>query len=138
MPYPYSYNPYSYTPTFSPNVPNYAPPQLAQQNSSGIVWVQGEAGAKSYNVAPNSSVLLMDSEGQRFFLKSADASGMPMPLRVFKFEEIVNAPMTAQNGAEAKKIETAPEYVTREEFERRLKEVACKSTKEVTEDERII
>lgn len=47
----------------------------AMQNS--IIWVQGEAGAKSYLVAPNTTVQLWDSEAQTIYLKSADASGMP-------------------------------------------------------------
>ena len=68
-----------------------------QQNNNGLIWVQGEAGAKSYLVAPNSTVLLMDSENQRFYLKSSDASGMPMPLRVFEYtEKTQNAPNKAQ------------------------------------------
>lgn len=45
--------------------------QPQQQNvNQGILWVQGEAGAKSYLVAPNTSVLLMDSEESRFFYKN--------------------------------------------------------------------
>lgn len=51
-------------------------PQPTQQNN-GIIWVQGEAGAKSYLVAPNTTVQLWDSESQIIYLKSADASGMP-------------------------------------------------------------
>lgn len=50
--------------------------QQPQQNN-GIIWVQGEAGAKSYLVAPNTTVQLWDSESQVIYLKSADASGMP-------------------------------------------------------------
>lgn len=48
-----------------------------QQSSSQLIWVQGEAGAKSYMVAPGNTVALWDSEAQTIFLKSADASGMP-------------------------------------------------------------
>lgn len=59
----------------------YYPPQQVQQpqpqQNNGIVWVQGEAGAKSYLVAPNTTVQLWDSESQVIYLKSADASGMP-------------------------------------------------------------
>lgn len=57
---------------------NYQPyyPQIQQQQNS-IIWVQGEAGAKSYLVAPNTSIALWDSETQTVYLKSADASGMP-------------------------------------------------------------
>ena len=57
------------------------PTPQAQQNpqpiNNNIIWVQGEAGAKSYLVAPNTTVQLWDSERQTIYLKSADASGMP-------------------------------------------------------------
>ena len=53
------------------------PVQQTQNQQSSIIWVQGEAGAKSYMVAPNSTVTLWDSENQTIYLKSADASGMP-------------------------------------------------------------
>jgi len=57
----------------------YQQPTQTQQNqqSSSLIWVQGEAGAKSYLVAPNTTVALFDSESQTLYLKSADASGMP-------------------------------------------------------------
>lgn len=58
------------------NYPYYAP-QQQQQNNSSVIWVQGEAGAKSYLVAPNTTIALFDSEAQTIYLKSADASGMP-------------------------------------------------------------
>lgn len=64
---------------------NYQPqqmyyPQVQQQSqaqNNNLIWVQGEAGAKSYLVAPNSTVTLWDAESQVIYLKSADASGMP-------------------------------------------------------------
>lgn len=81
-----------------------------QQTGNGLVWVQGEAAAKSYPLAPNTTVLLMDSEGDRFFLKSADASGMPLPLRVFEYHE-----RTAQT---VKPNQPAPAgFVTKDEFD---------------------
>lgn len=68
-----------------------AQPQPQQQNqqvsSNGINWVQGEAGARSWLVAPNTTVFLMDSESDTFYLKSADGSGMPLPLRIFDYTE---------------------------------------------------
>ena len=61
--------------------PMYQQPYQSAQNqpqmNTGIIWIQGEAGAKSYLVAPNTTVPLWDSESQTIFLKSADASGMP-------------------------------------------------------------
>lgn len=81
--------------------------QGQQQNGGGLVWVQGEAGAKSYMVANGSSVLLMDSERQCFYLKSCDAAGMPS-MRVFDYQERKAAPIPE---------EAAAEYVTRKDFE---------------------
>ena len=60
-------------------------PQTAPQ--SGMLWVQGENAAKSYAVAPNTSVVLFDTENNSFYIKTSDASGMPMPLRVFDYQE---------------------------------------------------
>ena len=57
---------------------NYQPPYQAQQpQQSGLIWVQGEAAAKSYLVAPGCTVQLWDSEEKVIYLKSADPSGMP-------------------------------------------------------------
>lgn len=52
-------------------------PQQYQQAQTGLIWVQGEAAAKSYLVAPGSTVQLWDSEEKVIYLKSADTSGMP-------------------------------------------------------------
>ena len=83
-----------------------APPQ-----QQGILWVQGEEAAKAYMVAPGATVLLMDSEGQSFYLKSTDPQGMPLPLRIFDYIE-----RTAQKPLEQSQISTG-EFVTRREFE---------------------
>ena len=48
-----------------------------QQNTNNLIWVSGEAGAKAYLVAPNTTVTLWDSEDKVIYLKSADATGMP-------------------------------------------------------------
>lgn len=68
-----NYYPTGYQPLYYPQIQNPAQPQ----SQSPIIWVQGEAGAKSYMVAPNQTVQLWDSESQTIYLKSADASGMP-------------------------------------------------------------
>ena len=65
-----------------------AQPVQQQQNNNGILWVSGEVGAKSYLVAPGTSVLLMDSESEKFYIKSTDVSGMPQPLRTFEYHEV--------------------------------------------------
>ena len=68
--------------------PNYVNTNPTPKNdTSSIIWVQGEAGAKAYPVQPGCSVVLMDSENPYFYIKMADASGMPLPLRVFEYSE---------------------------------------------------
>lgn len=107
----YSYNGYPY-------IQNYNTVQQQQQQASGnINWVQGEAGAKSFLVAPGQAVLLMDSENNVFYIKSTDGSGMPMPLRIFDYKERV-----AVTKNETSSVQMA-DYVTREEFEKRLTEI---------------
>lgn len=71
--FPTGYQPYQNYP-----MQNNAYPQMnTQQIQNGIIWVQGEAAAKSYPVAPNTSVALWDSEANVVYIKSADGSGMP-------------------------------------------------------------
>ena len=71
-----NYFPQTYQmPAYYPQQAQPQPPQQTQTQS--LIWVQGEAGAKSYLVAPNSTVTLWDSEQSVIYIKSADASGMP-------------------------------------------------------------
>lgn len=83
--------------------------QYQQPSNNGIIWVQGEAGAKSYLIAPNTTVQLWDSESQTIYLKSADASGMPS-MKVLDYTI-----RGAQAAAAAP--ETAAQYVTKPELE---------------------
>lgn len=83
-----------------------------QQVPASPLWVQGEAGAKAYPVAPGNSVLLMDSERNVFYIKSADASGMPM-MRTFDYTE-----RTAAQNPPVQAAQTPQgDYVTRGEFD---------------------
>lgn len=100
------------------------PPQVQSQPNSGLIWVQGEAGAKSYLVAPGNTVMLMDSEGKRFYLKSADTSGMPMPLRVFEYKECLEVASQAFGEPMAANQPNLDNFVTREEFEQRMASMA--------------
>ena len=83
-------------------------PMPPQQTGNGLLWVQGEAGAKSFMVAPGASVLLMDSERNSFYLKSADASGMPS-MRYFDYSE--------RSATQMPPAAPAGDYVTRAEFD---------------------
>ncbi len=98
----------------SVNIPQMQPP--APQVNQGLLWVSGEVGAKSYLVAPNSTVLLMDSDSSRFYLKSADNAGMPN-LRVFEYNEVTNIPQNAPQALNSDFKELDSKYVKREEYE---------------------
>lgn len=94
-------------------------PQAPQQTSQGIIWVQGEAGAKSFMVAPNTTVQLWDSEAQTIYLKSADASGMPT-MRILDYT------IRDQNTPTTSALMRQPEYVTHDElvaFEDKIKKM---------------
>lgn len=94
-----------------------------QAGNGSIIWVQGEAGAKSYLVAPNNTVQLWDSENQVIYLKSADASGMPsMKILDYQIRETAgqNTPAVTHQAA----APSLDNYVTRDElneFENRIK-----------------
>ena len=118
-PYYYQNNPYYPQQLYQPQ-PQMVQPQTTQEE--GIKWVLGEAGAKAYPVAPNKSALLLDSENSVMYIKSTDASGMPLPLRIFDYTE-----RTAQNAHNAV-AEPKTDTVTREEFER-LKDDVLRLTK---------
>lgn len=73
----------------NPVPPNPMPYQMPMQrpDPTGLNWVQGESGAKSWFVNPGATVLLMDSEAMRFYLKSADMNGVPA-MRTFEYSEV--------------------------------------------------
>lgn len=96
-------------------MPQYQIPQMQvnpqPQQSSSIIWVQGEAGAKSYMVAPNTTVQLWDSEKQVIYLKSADASGMPS-MKILDYS--IRSSEMPQNAS--KMLSESEQYVTKEEL----------------------
>ena len=98
-----------------PQIQQNAPQQQVQPQNNGIIWVQGEQAAKGYPVAPNQSVLLMDSEQSAFYIKSADNAGMPQPLRIFDYSERKAEQVPAQTPEQ--------NFVTHTEFEEKLDEI---------------
>lgn len=114
-------------------------PMQVQQPNNGLIWVQGESGAKSYLVAPNATVMLMDSEGERFYLKSADASGMPLPLRIFDYKERQSASVSDFKAPTSDFPDLDDKFVTRKEFDELKASIASqptakKSKNKLTED----
>lgn len=100
---------------------------VAAQPNNGIIWVQGEAGAKSYLVAPNNTVPLWDSEAQTIYLKSADASGMPS-MKIVDY--------TIRDTAPVVPVKQGVAYATKDELEKLREEV--KKLMEARKDESVI
>lgn len=84
-----------------------------------MIWVQGEAAAKSYSdIPPNTTLPLWDSENDTVYLKYVDAVGRPsMTILDYKVRntEPEEKPVKAEPVVERA---DANNYVTREEFER--------------------
>lgn len=104
--FPASYQPLYYPQQYQPQMQG---TQMSSANqSTGIIWVQGEAGAKSYLVAPNTTVQLWDSEENVIYIKTADSSGMPSM-------KILDYTIREPNTSSRQKNDI--EYVTKTEFQ---------------------
>lgn len=114
------YNPYQPyvppAPTFYPNLtPRSATQMPIQNNQNGspntFQWVQGQAGAEAYLVAPGASVILMDSNAPVIYFKSADQNGRYLPMKTYDLvERVADVP-------EQKQLDTSS-FVKRDEIEK--------------------
>lgn len=86
-----------------PTIPSTFATQSNVYTPQTIQYVNNKQSAESYQLGPNSSVILMDSNLPRFYTKHTDASGIAT-VKVFDFKE----------AEEDKPVE----YVTKQEFEK--------------------
>lgn len=86
MPYYYNQasNPWPSTP--QPQMYNQSAP-TAPAMSNTFYFVQGQAAAEAYLLAPGQSVILMDSNAPVIYYKSADASGRYLPMKTYDLVE---------------------------------------------------
>lgn len=89
---------------YYPYQPSQIIPQLQQlQQTQSIQYVNDRKSAESYQLPANSSVILMDSNLPRFYMKQTDASGVAT-IKSYDFKET--------------EAEKPTEYVTKAEFEK--------------------
>lgn len=112
--FPVNYQPYY-------QAPNYQQNTQQQMQGNGIVWVSGEAGAKAYLVAPNTSVALWDSEANVIYIKSADMSGMPS-IKVLDYTMRDVTPRTAE-------ISPQMDFATKDDVESLKGEISALESK---------
>lgn len=138
--------------------PIYGQSQMSRDEQE-IKWVQGEAGAKAYLLAPGKRILLMDSESDTFYVKSTDQNGVPLPLRIFDYKERIvgqdgyqqtqqQVPNNADgNLTDSNNINTQVQtqnqidinqFITREEFEDKIADLKSVIQKGGNKDESFI
>ena len=101
------------------------PLQNQPTNTNDIIWVQGEAGAKAYLVAPNNTVTLWDSESPTIYVKTADINGVPS-MRVLDFtERTTNTPKSPEKHV----CQCGNKFILKEELnatEDKIQDILCR------------
>lgn len=87
-------------PNYFGNRPYYVPNIPQQQSNSGVIWVQGEAAARSYPVAPMNTVILWDSDADVFYKKSTDQQGRPQEMEIFTYSKKPSEAVVAQTSSQ--------------------------------------
>ena len=88
---------------FYPTPFNAFPAQSNAYPTQTIQYVNGKQSAENYQMGANSSVVLMDSNMNRFYTKHTDASGAAT-IKAYDFTEV--------------EAEKPVEYVTKQEFDK--------------------
>ena len=109
---PYN-NYYGYNGNYGYNGTPVPPPIYGYQNNNQnqsnemiVVGVQGEEGVKQYPVAAGLSVLLMDYNAKKFWIKTNSSNGLNISIEEYTFEKVQNE----------EKDNRSDNYVTKEEF----------------------
>lgn len=95
----------------------------ANQAFSGIFTVNGEYAARNFPIARGVRVLLMDTQNDVFYVKSADLNGVVNSFRTFDYVERTDVPAqnssdldTAQTDKKANDDVPAANYVTKKDL----------------------
>lgn len=88
-------------------------PLQSQKSSSDMIFVLNENEAGAFPVAPNNSVVLWDKNQKTFYIKTANAQGIPS-MQTYDFTERTETPQNAPN----KTLDDLDDkFVTLEQFE---------------------
>ena len=123
QPYPYNFNnnPYNLNHTSFSNqqIQNQTTQQRTSENN--IIWVKGKENARSMQLPPNSTVILLDSETGKFYIKTTDDIGLGR-LRIFNYTEQPDN-QQEENGVKTQTLPDLSNYVTKEQLNKLLKEI---------------
>ncbi|MBR5823622.1 MAG: hypothetical protein IKY67_05735 [Paludibacteraceae bacterium] len=95
-------------------MPMQTPTPFMQSQSSGdtMLWVLNENEASSFPVAPNNSVVLWDKNNKTFYIKTANAQGIPS-MQIYDFTERIE---NAQNSPTEHKCTCGDKFATKEQL----------------------
>ena len=95
--------------------PMQTPTQFMQSQPSGdtMLWVLNENEASSFPVAPNNSVVLWDKNNKTFYIKTANAQGIPS-MQIYDFKERAES---VQNEPVKHECKCGDKFVTKGEFD---------------------
>jgi hypothetical protein len=79
-----------------------------------MIWVQGEAGAKAFNLPRNTTLPLWDSEANVIYIKSVDINGKPSMTTIHYNEDVPSSENEKQAPIES--VDTVA-YATKEQFD---------------------
>ena len=88
-------------------------------SNNNIIWVKGKENARSMQLPPNSTVILLDSEVGKFYIKTTDDIGLGK-IRIFSY---IEQPDNGGQSITSNSSLDLSNYVTKEQFEQALKEM---------------
>ena len=138
----FNYGSYPYGNIYQPQQPNYAQPnfnnnlgnmmnnQPQQTQMTQCYWVNGSEGAKAFQMIPNQTAMLMDSENPIMYMKQTNSMGQGT-IKYYKLIEITEQDIKNQN-APQQNTQPNPEYVLKADFDvlsKRIDELSRKIEK---------
>lgn len=114
--FPATYQPMYYQPQYQPMMQQQTPTQPTPAQQNAMIWVQGEAAARSYLMAPNTTLPLWDSESNTIFLKTTDAAGMPS-MKVLDYTVRDTTPANTPVAASPAQGNNSPAYATKADLD---------------------
>jgi hypothetical protein len=88
-------------------------PFMQTQPTNDMLFVLNENEASAYPVAPNNSVVLWDKNNKTFYIKTANAQGIPS-MQIYDFTERTE---THENAPKTHACTCGDKFVTKEEFD---------------------
>lgn len=91
---------------------NPTPMPMQSQQTNDMLFVLNENEASAYPVAPNNSVVLWDKNNKTFYIKTANAQGIPS-MQIYDFKERIQ---TQENANKTHECTCGDKYATKEQI----------------------